>query len=153
MLLASVAFVTSIAAVAFVIATDDEGDPPGTESARLHAIKEMPFPAQGPFGRRTTGERVQVVDGSEVLSIVGGPSPPFTVVLRITGEVEAVIDAYATQLGCGPGSEFEHHSSVCSREPHHFELVGLAGGDFYTLRVAEASDGQSWIGLLSYADG
>jgi hypothetical protein len=111
----------------------------------------LPFPAEGPYGRATTRSRVKVVEDSEVVSIVDD-APSYVVTLRITGDVEAVIDAYAEQLGCGPGNEFENDpTQPCRRSPLHFELVGLAGGDFYTLDAHK--DGASWVAEFSYADG
>jgi hypothetical protein len=132
---------------------EDGGSDNVADEERRADVETLPFPAQGPFGRTTTGERVRVVTGSRVLSIIGGPSPPYTVVLEISGDVETVIDGYAEQLGCHPKPDARTGPEACVRSPGRFELVGLAGGDFYSLSVADGLGGRLPIGVLSYADG
>lgn len=144
------------AALVVVATSSIEGDGGRDDVAAdepVERVETMPFPAQGPFGATTTGEAVRVVQGSHVLSIIGGPSPPYTVVLEIDGDVEAVIDGYAEQLGCHPMPADETGPPACVRSPGRFELVGLAGGDFYSLAVADGLEGRLPIGVLSYADG
>ena len=114
-------------------------------------IRELPFWARGPMGRETTGKRVQVEAGSEVLSIMG-EYDRYDVVLRIVGDPESVIDAYAEQLGCPPRPELG--DPACKRPSAlEFELVGLAGADYYSLHAGRAEDGDSWIAVFTWASG
>lgn len=138
----------------------DDADPAVKTTARgsdrkpleALAVDELPFPRGDPDGHGFGDRRVQVVDGSEVLSIID-QDYGFVVVLRITGDVETVFDGYATELGCGRGSSFEHAANTCDREPNELERIGSAGSDFYTLMLEEGSGGQSSLAVLFYTRG
>lgn len=158
---AFVLLVIAGAAIAYVVSTTGSAETRHASSPDAHErapraeqpkIAELPFTRGDPEGHGFGDGRVQVVEGSEVLSIID-EDYGFTVVLRITGDVESVMDLYAKEFGCGPGSTFEHNMTVCRREPHRLERNGMAGSDFYSLAVGEASEDESWVGVLSYARG
>lgn len=137
----------ALLAVAMLLRPSRDDSPEVTRSD----VSELPFWARGPMGRETTGKRVQVEAGSEVLAIIG-EHDSYEVVLRIVSDPESVIDAYAEQLGCPPQPELG--DPACKRpSPLEFELVGLAGADYYSLHAGRAEDGDSWIAVFTWASG